>query len=106
MIMDVDPTLVGMITLVGASLGLYAQLQSLSTRVRERAAKEQKLIDELRILTTTMKEFKDHQLKIEAGIQILDRRIHDLELSNQKQHEEMAVRITALETVHRMNEKR
>ena len=106
MIMDVDPTLIGVVTLVGACLGLYAQILSLSSRVRERAAKEQKLLDELKQLTITMKDFKDHQIKIEAGIQILDRRIHELELSNQKQHEEMAVRITAIETVHRLTEKR
>ena len=106
MIMDIDPELIGIVTLVGACLGLYAQIMGLNARVRERAAKEQKLLDELKQLTTTMKDFKEHQVKIEAGIQILDRRIHELELSNQKQHEEMAVRITAIETVHRLAEKR
>ena len=103
--MNVDPTFVGVITLVGACLGLYLQILTLSSRVRARAAKEQQLIDELRMLTKNMSDFKDSQNKVEICVSNLDRRIYQLELSNQKQHEEMAVRITAIETVHKLSGK-
>lgn len=102
MIDNIDPTLIGVITLVGACLGLYLQVLSLSGRIRARAAEEQRLLDELKSLTSSMKDFKESQIKVEAGLASLDRRIHHLELANQKQHEELAVRITAIETVHRI----
>ena len=94
-----DYSLVGIVTLGGAVLGLFMQLLSLNSKIRKQAAEEQKLIDSVDILKEHACESRTNHSKIEAHLARIETSIHQLELSNERQHSEVSERVRALEVL-------
>ena len=100
-----DYSLMGIITLAGAVVGLFMQLLSLNAKIRKQAAEEQKLIDSVDILKQHASESRCNHDKIEAHLSRIETSIHQLELSNERQHHEVSERVRALEVLIEDNKK-
>ena len=100
-----DYSLMGIITLAGAVVGLFMQLLSLNAKIRKQAAEEQKLIDSVDILKDHACESRANHSKIEAHLARIETSIHQLELSNERQHHEVSERVRALEVLIEENKK-
>ena len=100
-----DYSLMGIVTLAGAVIGLFMQLLSLNAKIRRQAAEEQKLIDSVDILKQHASESRCNHDKIEAHLSRIETSIHQLELSNERQHHEVSERVRALEVLIEENKK-
>ena len=97
--MDNLSLMIGIITIAGGGLGLFIQILSLNSRIRKRAADEQKVLETVHAISSSIEELKASQKEVRGSLTHIDEKIHELELSNHKQHEELSVRITKLETL-------
>ena len=94
-----DYSFIGIITLSGAVLGMFMQLLSINNRIRKKAAEEQKLLDSVDILKEHARESKINYDKLEAHLARIETSIHQLELSNERQHHEVSERVRAVEVL-------
>lgn len=95
-----DPTIImGIVTIAGGCLGLFLQILSINSKIRKRAADEQKVLETVKAIVQKMGELKGNQKEITVSLKEIDKKMHELEISNHRQHEELSVRITKLETL-------
>ena len=95
-----DPSIIiGILTIAGGGIGLFLQILSLNSKIRKRAADEQKVLETVKTISDRLEELKHNQKEMRGSLTHIDEKIHDLEINNHKQHEELSVRITKLETL-------
>lgn len=97
--MDDLSIIIGIITIAGGCLGLFIQILSLNSRIRKRAADEQRVLETVRAISSSIDDLKTNQKEMRGSLTHIDEKIHELEISNHRQHEELSVRITKLETL-------
>ena len=99
MIESVDIQTVGILSVIGAVIGLFMQLLALNSKIRARAAKEQSLVDSVELLKKHATESQMNQRLVSDHLSRIEKMIHTLELNNERQHGEVSERVRALEVI-------
>lgn len=94
-----DIQTVGILSVIGAVIGLFMQLLALNSKIRARAAKEQSLVDSVELLKNHSTESQINHRLVTEHLSRIEKMIHTLELNNERQHGEVSERVRALEVI-------
>ena len=94
-----DIQTVGILSVIGAVIGLFMQLLALNSKIRARAAKEQSLVDSVELLKKHSNESQINHRLVTEHLSRIEKMIHTLELNNERQHGEVSERVRALEVI-------
>ena len=94
-----DIQTVGILSVIGAVIGLFMQLLALNSKIRARAAKEQSIVDSIELLKKHSSESQINHRLVTEHLSRIEKMIHTLELNNERQHGEVSERVRALEVI-------